>query len=46
MRDLPPVYRDSALVRLRRPTPLPAAAQDFVEGVRERAEHMGLLAAL
>ncbi len=41
--DLPPVYRDTALVRLTRTTQLSAAATHFSAMLRERAQQLGLL---
>lgn len=41
--DLPPIYRDSALVRLDRQTELSPAALSLVETIRKRAARLGLL---
>jgi DNA-binding transcriptional LysR family regulator len=41
--DLPPIYRDGALVRLARNEPLDPVELDFVACLREQAERMGLL---
>jgi DNA-binding transcriptional LysR family regulator len=42
VRDLKPLYRDSALVWMPRDTPLSAAAQSFVEAVETQARMLGL----
>ncbi|MCX6050101.1 MAG: LysR family transcriptional regulator [Chloroflexi bacterium] len=42
--DLPPLYRDSALVRLERNTELSPAATALIRCVREQAAQLGLLA--
>jgi LysR family transcriptional regulator, low CO2-responsive transcriptional regulator len=42
--DMPPIVRDSALVRLARAAPLSAASADLVGAIRERARVLGLLA--
>lgn len=42
--DLPPLYRDSALVRLERQTELSPAAEVLVRCIRARAVQLGLLA--
>jgi hypothetical protein len=42
VRDLEPLYRDSALVWMPRETPLSTAAQSFVEFVRMQAGQVGL----
>lgn len=44
--DLPPLFRDSMLVRLTRGGPLPPAVADFVAVVCEEAEGLGLSAQL
>jgi hypothetical protein len=44
VRDLPPLYRDSALVRRTRPVPLSPAATLFVDALRAQAKRLGLLA--
>jgi LysR family transcriptional regulator, low CO2-responsive transcriptional regulator len=41
--DLPPIYRETALLHRQRTTPLSPAVQDFVACVRRQAESMGLL---
>lgn len=41
--DLPPIFRDSALVRPQRNVTLSAAAQHFVEAVQRQAKQLGLL---
>lgn len=41
--DLPPIYRDSALVRLTRNSTLSAAATNFVEQVRKQAAQLDIL---
>jgi DNA-binding transcriptional LysR family regulator len=41
--DLPPLYRDSALVRLERHADLSPATEALVHCIRERAAQMGLL---
>ncbi|MBZ0289822.1 MAG: hypothetical protein K8I30_19525, partial [Anaerolineae bacterium] len=40
--DLKPLYRESALVWMPHGTPLSAAAQSFIDAVREQAGHLGL----
>jgi len=45
VRDLPPIYRDSALVRRRRSGPLSPAAANLVEAIRKQADAMHLLTA-
>lgn len=44
VRDLAPLFRDSALVRRRRAGPLSPATAHLVEALRRRAERLGLLA--
>jgi len=44
IRDLAPLYRDSALVRRTRPLPLSPAATLFVDALRAQAKRLGLLA--
>jgi DNA-binding transcriptional LysR family regulator len=45
VRDLPPIYRDSAVVRRARPLPLSPAAGALVEALRSQARRLGLLRA-
>jgi hypothetical protein len=45
VRDLPPIYRDSALVRRRRSGPLSPAAANLVEAIRKQADAIHLLIA-
>jgi hypothetical protein len=45
LRDLPPIYRDSALVRRRRSGPLSPAAVSLVQAIRHQAHALGLLTA-
>jgi DNA-binding transcriptional LysR family regulator len=45
VRDLPPIYRDSALVRRRRSGPLSPATANLVEAIRRQAVALGLLGA-
>ena len=41
--DMPPLFRDSVLVRLNRPAPLSAAALEFVAVLRAHAQQLRLL---
>ena len=41
--DLPPLYRDSALVRLDRKTPLSPATEALIGSIRKRATQLGIL---
>lgn len=43
--DLPPLYRDSALVQLERQNPLSPAALAMVRHIQERAARLGILRA-
>jgi len=45
VRDLPPIYRDSALVRRRRSGSLSPAAANLVEAIRKQADALHLLIA-
>jgi DNA-binding transcriptional LysR family regulator len=46
VRSFPPLFRDSALVRKKRSTPLSPAAGYLVELIREQARRLGLLTSL